>query len=82
MKRPYTSIQDWMERTGTSQVELSRMSGIRPYDLSRILSRSRRCSLARALVLHYVTGVPVEKLVEWKGVPPRKLFEQAVKKAS
>jgi transcriptional regulator with XRE-family HTH domain len=82
MKRPYTSLQDWLERTGTSQVELSKLSGIKPPHLSKILSRSRRCSLEKALRLFYVTGVPVEKLVEWKGVPKRQPFEQLVKKAS
>ena len=79
MNLPYTSLQDWMERTGTSQIELSKMSGIAPPHLSKILSRSRRCSLLKALALSRITGVPVENLVKWKGVSRRQPFEQPVK---
>lgn len=80
MKRPYESLQDWMERTGTSQTVLSKMSGVKPPHLSKILSRSRRPSLDKALRLAHVTGVPVEKLVEWKNVPRLKPFEYSFKK--
>ena len=36
--------------------------------LSSILSKSRRCSLTKAIVLQDITGVPVKNLIEW---PPR-----------
>jgi len=80
--RPCESLQDWMERTGTNTEALAKLSGIQRPHLSKILSRSRRCSLVKALALSRLTGVPVENLVKWKGVPNRKPFERAVKKAS
>ena len=64
-KRSYTSLQDWMERTGTPQVTLAALANVRQPHLSKILSRSRRCSIEVALRLSQVTGVPVEKLVDW-----------------
>lgn len=80
MKRPYASLQDWLERTGTPQVTLSKLTGIKPPHLSKILSRSRRCSIEKALILSEVTGVPVEKLVEWKTRRPRTTFERSLKR--
>lgn len=65
-KRPYDSLQDWLERTGTPVQTLARLAGMDRTHLSRVLTHSRRCSLDAALRLHRVTGVPVENLVEWK----------------
>lgn len=67
--RGYSSLQDWMERTGTNQAELARRAKIATSQLSMVLKGSRRCSLEKALALSRVTGVPVEKLVEWPKVP-------------
>lgn len=67
--RPYTSLQDWMERTGTTQSKLAALAGIKPPTLSMLLKGSRRCSIRVAMQLSAVTGVPVEKLVEWPKVP-------------
>lgn len=65
-QRTFASLQDWLERTGTPIQNLAKMAGLDRTHLSRVLSHSRRCSLDAALRLHWVTGVPVEKLVEWK----------------
>jgi transcriptional regulator with XRE-family HTH domain len=78
-KRPYASLQDWLERTGTPQITLARLAKISPAYLSRILSRSRRCSVEKALKLSSVTGVPVEKLVEWGKSRRPAIPEQAFK---
>lgn len=72
--KPYKSLQDWMERTGTNQTELGRRAGITKSHLSMILKGSRRCSLAKALVLSRITGVPVEKLAAWPKVPVKRTF--------
>lgn len=65
-RRTYDSLQDWLERTGTPVQTLAKLAGMDRTHLSRVLTHSRRCSLDAALRLHKVTGVPVEKLVEWK----------------
>ena len=73
-KKAYTSLQDWMERTGTNQTELARRAGMTKAHLSMVLKGSRRCSLTKALVLSKVTGVAVEKLTEWPKVPVTRTF--------
>lgn len=72
--KPYTSLQDWMERTGTHQAELARRAKMPRSQLCQVLKGSRRCSLAKALDLSRVTGVPVEKLVAWPKVPVKRSF--------
>jgi len=67
--RPYASLQDWLERTGTNQSALAKLVGIKPPHMSMILKGSRRCSLMLALKLSHVTGVPVENLTEWPKLP-------------
>jgi plasmid maintenance system antidote protein VapI len=67
--RPFTSLQDWLERTGTTQAKLAQLVGVKPPTISSLLKGSRRCSLVLALKLSAVTTVPVEKLVEWPKVP-------------
>lgn len=64
----YESLQDYMAQTGTSQRELAKRAGIGETHLSLILKTSRRCSMATALKLKAVTGVPVENLVQWPKV--------------
>jgi plasmid maintenance system antidote protein VapI len=72
-KRRYGSLQEWMEHTGTPVQTLAQLAGMDRTHLSRVLTRSRRCSLAAAMRLSEVTGVPVQKLIEWKScaVSPR-----------
>lgn len=72
--KQYKSLQDWMERTGTTQAELARRVRMPESQLSQLLKGSRRCSLMRALALSKVTGVPVEKLVEWPKVSVKRSF--------
>jgi DNA-binding XRE family transcriptional regulator len=67
-RRPYTSLQDYLERTGTTQQDLAKMVGISGAHLSNILKGSRRCSLKLGVALAAVTGVPVEKIVQWPKV--------------
>jgi plasmid maintenance system antidote protein VapI len=78
-KRPYRSLQDWMERTRTSQTKLARLSGITQSHLSYLLTGSRRCSIQKALVLSRITGVPVEKLVKWEADDSPAKSEQTFK---
>ncbi len=63
-RKPYTSLQDWMERTGKSQADLAQLTGINRTFLSKILTGGRMCSMQNALKLHSVTGVPIERM--WK----------------
>lgn len=72
--KAYSSLQDWMDRTGTNQTELARRAGLTKPHLSMILRGSRRCSLRTALTLAKVTGVPVEKLTAWPKVPVKRTF--------
>jgi transcriptional regulator with XRE-family HTH domain len=74
--KQYTSIQDWMERTGTTQSELARRAKMPKSQLSQLLSGARRCSIATALRLAAVTGVPVEKLTKWPKVPVKRSFRE------
>lgn len=62
-KRPYADLWDYMERTGTSAVKLAQMTGIGEAHMRRICTRSRKCSLEKALILARVTGVSVENLL-------------------
>jgi len=68
-QQPYESLQDFMAKTGTTQARLAKLVRMPKSQLSQLLSGSRQCSLQRALVLGHVTGVPVEKLVEWPKLP-------------
>lgn len=68
------SLQEWMERTQTSGLELVAMVRKRtghvmsPTMLSFILRGSRRCSAVNAEKLSEVTGVPFDTLREWPKV--------------
>ena len=70
-KRVYASLNEYLDRTGTSQVRLlervKEQTGhvISPPLLCMILRGSRRCSRFNALVLHIVTGVPTEAMTTW-----------------
>lgn len=61
----YTSLSDWLDRTGTQQQTLARLAHMPDSTISQLLRGSRRCSLQNALRLAEITGVPVENLVEW-----------------
>ena len=75
MNKPrYNSLQEYMERTGTSArrlLELVRAETghiISPAMFSYILRGSRRCSRYNAFALHVVTGVPIDAMTEWPKV--------------
>lgn len=64
-KRPYTSLHEWLDRTGTPQRVLAKRAGMTDSHLSMLLRGSRRCSLVKAIKLEDITGVPVRNLVRW-----------------
>lgn len=69
-KRPYSSLQDFMERTSTNGTKLLKMiqahTGhvISPTMLSFILRGSRRCSYINAMAIHMTTGVSMDALLK------------------
>ena len=81
-RRPYRSLQDWMERTRTNQTKLAELSGMTQSHLSYILTGARRCSIQNALKLSAITGVPVEKLVEWGRTDTPSTSEQSFKQTA
>lgn len=74
MSKKLITLQAWMEREGVNSAELARRAKIQPSLMSMILTGGRRCSLANAIVLSAITGVPVEKLTEWPKVPLKRSF--------
>ena len=70
-KRVYASLAEYLDRTGTNQRRLieriREQTGrvISPAMLCSVLRGSRRCSRFNALVIHVVTGVPMETLTKW-----------------
>jgi transcriptional regulator with XRE-family HTH domain len=78
-RRPHATLQAWMEATGTTTQQLAALARIDNSHMSRILTRSRRCSLEKAWRLHEVTGVPVENLVRWLKHEPGAKIEQSFK---
>jgi plasmid maintenance system antidote protein VapI len=79
-KRQYATLQAWMEATGTNASQLAKMVHITPSHMSKILTRSRRCSIDKAWRLHMITGVPVQNLVKWLSGETRATLERSVKK--
>lgn len=73
-RRPYPTLQAWMDATGTNQAELAKLAGIQQPHMCNILRKSRRCSLFVALKLARITNVPIENIVAW---PPE--YGEAVK---
>ena len=71
---PPATLQEWMEREGVSGSELARRAKKPQSWISMILTGSRRCSLKDALVLHAITGVPVENIAKWPKVPVKRSF--------
>ena len=65
------SLQEWMERTGTSGRRLCALvaqqtgHAISPESLSYILRKSRRCSVVNAVALSAVTGIDSKVLRKW-----------------
>ena len=80
-RRTYQTLQAWMEATQTTTQQLGELAGIDPTHMSKILSRSRRCSLEKAWRLHEITGVPVKNLIRWMKDDRSASFEQTVKTA-
>lgn len=78
--RIFDSLQDWMEKTGNNQACLREMLAercgikISHAHMSAVLTGRFRCSLGKAIALSAITGVPVEKLVEW----PRRQYRKQV----
>ncbi len=70
-RRPYRTLQEYMEKTGTTQQGLINKVRekadivISPAMLSMILRGSRRCSISNAYGLSLVTGVSFKKLIKW-----------------
>jgi hypothetical protein len=70
----YTTLYEYMDRTGTSQrrllqlVEEQTSRRISEQLFSMILRGSRRCSKFNAFALHVVTGVPMDELTRWPRV--------------
>jgi plasmid maintenance system antidote protein VapI len=79
-RRPFATLQAWMEATGTTTGQLAQLTGIEATHMSKILTHSRRCSLEKALRLHEVTGVPVENLIRWLSAAGRATLEQSFKR--
>ena len=73
-KRTPVTLQQWMEREGVNSAELARRAGLTPSLMSMILTGGRRCSVKNAATLSAITGVPVEKLIQWPKVPVRRKF--------
>jgi plasmid maintenance system antidote protein VapI len=76
-RSPYQSLHEWLDRTGTQQQTLAKIIGIADSTLSMLLRGSRRCSLPLAMRISEITGVPVEKLVEWPKFQPRRKSDHA-----
>ena len=64
-RRPYPTLQAWMDATGTNQVQLAKLAGTSQSHLCNILRKSRRASAILALRLSRVTNVPIENIIEW-----------------
>ena len=70
-KQGYTTLVDYMERTGTNARRLLEKANAklrRPISaplFSMILRGSRRMSAENAWALHQVTGVPMDELMRW-----------------
>lgn len=70
-KTRYTTLQEYMEKTGTNGAQLRARvlaeagRDISPSQFSMILRGSRRCSRWNAFALHMVTGVPMDELTRW-----------------
>lgn len=61
-KRPYPTVQAWMDATGTSQLELAKLLNISQSHLCNIIRGNRRASLSLALAIAHLTNVPVESI--------------------
>ena len=74
-KQGYTSLVDYMERTGTTARRLLEKTNTRlrrPLSealFSMILRGSRRISAENAWALHQTTGVPMDELMRWPRYP-------------
>jgi len=73
----YTTLVDYMERTGTTAERLleeanKRLRGGQKMSrtlFSYILRGSRRCSGEKAWAICQITGVPMEELTRWPKTP-------------
>lgn len=56
-------LADWLKRTGTSQHELSSMTGITQAMISKIISQRLFMSASTALILEDKTGLSARELL-------------------
>lgn len=61
-RRPYATIQAFLDGTGTKQYELAAKVGIQKAHMSNVLRKKRNCSLALAKRLSKITNVPIEAI--------------------
>lgn len=72
--RKFTSLQDYMERTGSTArdllAQIFKATGVRISEsmFSYMLRGSRRISNWNALAISAVTGIPIEVLTKWPKV--------------
>jgi transcriptional regulator with XRE-family HTH domain len=59
MTKRYTSLADYLERSGETQEQLAARAGVSQAHISRVL-HGGHCSLKLAKALSKLTGVPVE----------------------
>lgn len=81
------TLAEWLERSGQNQTMLrERLAVEQRYQVSAghlcdVIKGSSRCSLALALALWRVTGVPVERIAEWPRVRPYRNVRSSGKKS-
>lgn len=62
IRRPFRSVEAWMNANGVNQRELAKCLGISESHLSNILGGHKRASLRLALRIAEFTNVPVETI--------------------
>lgn len=58
----YTSLADYLEKTGMSRAELARRIGVSAGQVSQYVRRNHSPNLDTALRIVKVTGIPIERL--------------------
>lgn len=62
-KRSFATLTEYLEATGTTQMELAARVGVSQAQMSHLVRRFVEPKLGLALRLHAETGVPLEALV-------------------
>ena len=63
-RRPFPTIQAWMDSRGYRQEDVAKLAGISQSHLCNILRKRRGCSLDVALRLSELTNVPLDAIVD------------------